>query len=162
MADLITTIQDAIVTKLAELDADQEGGYLRRRAAFNGTGLADIIRQLELRTPAVVVSFKDVDVASGMFVRGDDLTLRFSLWCASSNLRGQESGAQGSGVAGEEPGAFQLTEDAIKCLRQFRATYGGRQTLGVVFSAAEWLPSDGGIAVVRLDCAATIPQHDWE
>ena len=161
MPDFITTLQDALVDGLASLDSDQVDGYLRRRAAFNGSSVEEILRVMEVQTPAVIVSFTKAGIAGGPFLKRDDVTLNLSLWCASSSLRGQEAGAQGSGVTGEPPGAFQIAEDVIQALRHERFSFAGRDTLGVVFSAAEWIGAEAGLAVVRLDCSVSIPQIDW-
>ena len=161
MPDIISTIQDGLVEALAALDAGQSGGYLRRRAAFNGTSVDQITEALGLVAPAVVVSFLSADIDGGPFIKRDDVTLRFNIWCADRNLRGQEASAQGSGIAGETPGCFGVVEGVIEKLRQQRFQFGGRETLGVVFTGAKWIPAEGGLAVVRLDCEIIIPQVVW-
>jgi hypothetical protein len=161
MNDFISTIQDAISEALASLDVGQPDGYLRRRAAFNGASVKAILHELELLTPAVVVSFTDADIAGGPFRKRDDVTMRFALWCADANLRGQEAAAQGSGLSGEGPGAFQIAEDVVKTLRHRRIVYEGRDSLGIVFDGAEWIDAANGLAVVRVDCTIVLPQLAW-
>ena len=158
MANFISTIQDGILNELAALDRDQPGGYLRQRTAFSGAALKQIIQALQLRAPAAVIAFKSAEIVGGPFQKRDDITLRFYIWCADFNLRGQQAGLSGSGVSGEGPGSFQVVEDVISTLRHKRFTWAGRESLGVCFHGAEWIAAEEGLAIMRLECSLVLPQ----
>ncbi|MBN1515518.1 hypothetical protein JXA32_03005 [Candidatus Sumerlaeota bacterium] len=161
MADWISVAQDGLLSELAELDADQEDGYLQRREAFQGADAAELMETLELAVPAVVVSFRNGKIEAGPFLKRDDATLRYRVWCVALNLRGQEDAAQGDSVSAD-PGAFDIAKDVLRLLRRKRLTAGDKDTLGVTFTGLEWIESAQGLAVVRLDCEVTIPQIEWD
>ena len=160
MADWISVVQVGLVGELSVLDASEPGGYLKRRESFQGCDLAELMAILELSTPGVVVAFRDGSISGGPFLKRDDTTFRYRLWCVALNLRRRTAGTQGDAVQ-NIPGAYEIAQDVIRVLRRKRLTVGGKESLGITFTGLEWIERAEGVAVMQLDCEVTLPQIDW-